>query len=48
MQNYLIKNIQIVNEGQISNADVLITKGRIEKIAPIITKQLLPRKPKQR
>ncbi|MBL7725887.1 MAG: dihydroorotase [Chitinophagaceae bacterium] len=33
MQNYLIKNIQIVNEGQIKNADVLITNGRIEKIA---------------
>ena len=42
MQNYLIKNIQIVNEGQISNADVLITKGRIEKIAPIITKTDIP------
>lgn len=34
MQNYLIKDIQIVNEGQIKNADVLITKGRIEKIGP--------------
>ena len=33
MQNYLIKNIQVVNEGQIKNADVLITNGRIEKIA---------------
>lgn len=42
MQNYLIKNIQIVNEGQISNADLLITKGRIEKIAPLITKTTTP------
>lgn len=37
MQKYLIKNIQVVNEGQIRNADVLITKGRIEKISPQIT-----------
>ena len=36
MQNYLIKNIQIVNEGSIRTADVLLKKGRIEKIAPII------------
>lgn len=33
MQKYLIKNIQLINEGQISNADVLIKNGRIEKIA---------------
>ena len=32
MQKYLIKNIQVVNEGQIKTADVLITNGRIEKI----------------
>jgi len=38
MQNYLIKNIQVVNEGSIKTADVLITNGRIEKIAPQITK----------
>lgn len=37
MQNYLIKDIQIVNEGQIKNADLLITKGRIEKIQPQIS-----------
>lgn len=36
MQNYLIKNIQIVNEGSIRTADVLLKKGRIEKIASII------------
>lgn len=36
MQKYLIKNIQLINEGQISNADVLIKNGRIEKIAPRI------------
>lgn len=37
MQKYLIKNIQVVNEGRIIAADVLITKGRIEKIQPQIT-----------
>jgi len=38
MQKYLIKNIQVVNEGQIRNADVLITNGRIERIDPLITR----------
>jgi dihydroorotase len=33
MQKYLIKDIRIVNEGQIKNADVLIANGRIERIA---------------
>ncbi|HRF22527.1 MAG TPA: dihydroorotase, partial [Chitinophagaceae bacterium] len=33
MQKYLIKDIQVVNEGRIINADVLITNGRIEKLA---------------
>jgi dihydroorotase len=33
MQNYLIKNISIVNEGRIINNDVLVRNGRIEKIA---------------
>src|SRR4051794_2072706 len=33
MQNYLIKNTQLVNEGAIRTADVLIRNGRIEKIA---------------
>lgn len=32
MQIYLIKNIQVVNEGQIKTADLLIKNGRIEKI----------------
>jgi len=32
MQIYLIKNIQIVNEGSIKTADVLIKNGRIEGI----------------
>ena len=35
-QNYLIKNISIVNEGSIRQGDVLIKKGRIEKILPQI------------
>ncbi len=33
MQIYLIKNIQVVNEGSITTADVLLKNGRIEKIA---------------
>jgi dihydroorotase len=33
MQNYLIKNVQIVNEGKINTMDILIKNGRIEKIA---------------
>ena len=32
MQNYLIKNVQIVNEGRITAADILIKNGRVEKI----------------
>ncbi|MFI5185709.1 MAG: dihydroorotase [Chitinophagales bacterium] len=37
MQNYLIKNISIVNEGAIQQGDVLIKNGRIEKVLPQIT-----------
>lgn len=37
MQNYLIKNIQVVNEGSISVLDLLIRNGRIEKISPGIS-----------
>ncbi|HEY6503095.1 MAG TPA: dihydroorotase [Chitinophagaceae bacterium] len=33
----MIKNIQVVNEGRITAADVLIRNGRIEKIAPEIS-----------
>lgn len=36
MQNYLIRNIQLVNEGNILVNDVLIKNGRIEKIASVI------------
>ncbi|RYY89158.1 MAG: dihydroorotase [Chitinophagaceae bacterium] len=32
-KNYLIRNIQVVNEGSIRTQDVWISKGRIEKIA---------------
>jgi dihydroorotase len=38
MQIYLIKNIQVVNEGQIQTADVLVKNGRIEKVSPRITR----------
>jgi len=41
MKKYLIKNIQVVNEGCILTADVWITDGRIEKISPQIS-QLAP------
>jgi dihydroorotase len=33
MQNYLIKNISVVNEGKIVASDLLLKNGRIEKIA---------------
>jgi dihydroorotase len=36
MQNYLIKNISIVNEGKTVTADLLIKNGRIGKIASAI------------
>lgn len=36
MQNYLLKNILIVNEGKIIASDVFIKNGRIERIAPSI------------
>ena len=32
MRNYLIKNVSIVNEGRISQSDLLLKNGRIEKI----------------
>src|SRR6187399_1860433 len=37
MQNYLIKNVQVVNEGRIITSDVLIKNGRIEKIGDLIS-----------
>ncbi|MDP4128988.1 MAG: dihydroorotase [Bacteroidota bacterium] len=37
MQNYLIKNISIVNEGRRFHSDLLIRNGRIEKIAGSIS-----------
>lgn len=36
MQKYLIRNIQVVNEGKIEGMDVLIENGRIERLAPVI------------
>src|ERR1700751_3858928 len=36
MQNYLIKNVAIVNENTIHHSDVLIKDGRIEKIGTAI------------
>jgi dihydroorotase len=39
MQKYLIRNIQIVNEGTIQEMDVLIAGERIEKIAPVINSE---------
>jgi dihydroorotase len=37
MKKYLLKNIQIVNEGKIISSDVLIDGERIEKVAPQIS-----------
>ena len=37
MQNYLIKDIAIVNEGRIMHGDVLIKNERIEKVSPQIS-----------
>jgi dihydroorotase len=37
MQKYLIKGINVVNEGKIQQADVLLSNERIEKIAPSIS-----------
>ena len=37
MQIYLIKNIQVVNEGRQFRSDVLIKKGRIERMDPNIS-----------
>lgn len=37
MQNYLIRNIAVVNEGTTTVQDVWINNGRIHKIAPHIT-----------
>ncbi len=37
MQNYLIKNIAIVNEGTTSYGDVLVRNGRIEKVGSSIS-----------
>ena len=36
MQKYLLKNIQVVNEGKIQPSDVLIRDGRIERIGASI------------
>jgi len=37
MQNYVIRNVRVVNEGRITAADILIKNGRIEKIESRIT-----------
>jgi dihydroorotase len=37
MSNYLIKNVQIVNEGKTFTSDLLIKNGRIEEIATSIS-----------
>ncbi|OLY91692.1 dihydroorotase [Cnuella takakiae] len=37
MHKYLIRNIQVVNEGRTEVLDVLVANGRIERIAPQLT-----------
>ncbi|MHA8098116.1 dihydroorotase [Aquirufa aurantiipilula] len=39
MSNYLLKNAKIVNEGQIVEGDIRISKGRIDKMASSISPQ---------
>ena len=39
MQNYLIRNVQVVNEGNITTADLFLKNGRIERILPLITQK---------
>ncbi|MCK7557665.1 hypothetical protein MKQ70_22715 [Chitinophaga sedimenti] len=39
MQNYLIRNIAVVNEGRTQVQDVLLRNGRIEKLAPQINEK---------
>ena len=39
MQNYLIRNARIVNEGRILEADLMIADGRIEKMGSITTEK---------
>ena len=36
MQDHVIKNAQLINEGKIFTADVLVRKGHIERIDPTI------------
>ena len=36
MTKRIIKNAQLVNEGKVHSADVLINEGRIEKIDSVI------------
>lgn len=38
MSSILIKNAQVVNDGQVFNADIFIDKGRIEQIGPTLDK----------
>ena len=38
MNNYILKNGSIINEGKITNQDIYIKNGRIEKISPGISK----------
>lgn len=39
MQNYLFKNISVVNEGRIKVSDVLVKNGRIERIADSVSEE---------
>ena len=37
MSIFLIKNISVVNEGQVFNSDVLVRNGRVEKVGGVIS-----------
>lgn len=36
MENFILRNAQLVNEGKLEFADVLIKNGRIERIRPVL------------
>jgi dihydroorotase len=38
MQKYVIRNVQVVNEGKITTSDILIKNGRIEKLGSQISR----------
>ena len=42
MESYIVRNARIINEGNITEGDLLIRNGRFEKIGGIINDDNLP------